>query len=1012
MINFIFAVVTPRIQDTFVLEKYYQDRVYLGSKSIPDSILKPHYEYWSSKLPKKLQAQDHSDLFLFLATCHLEKKNKWSEEIIALLKSEDLQQFPKNDWRNSVVDYLDYLNQGAKIGKYEIDTLRKKLKMIKQASPSSPEWIGLATDKLGRTFYDHNQYDSALHYLETAGRIFESSGYKLYLVNNLTMQGVLWDAKEQFANAAKKYEASIEVLETLENPPLGTLGANAYNIGLIYDDRYGNSAKGIPFYYKALAYDSKGGKGNFGIVSEDYAALSRCYIKLGDLLKAEKYAKLSVQYANQIDPSSGFEYAKALLINAEVYNAKQQVSLGISKAIEALEIFKRIEKSSKVDLRRQRSLTNNLLGKIHLNAGNFTESKAYYTEAIKLAQEIERDVFLLESYPGLIQVAIEESDWKTALKQWEMWGDIIQLKFQEANYHIQLHELKGLEITFRSGAYENDELFKYRLNRFLDLPGAMMMHHLQALNLKTLLILNNSSDREEALQHLASLQKKLYEYLNFQHHVQNTALQLPELKKVVKNSLELGFSLSRDLPGDSLNLLIFNLISFNKSLGNIPKRIHSNAEKSASELLRSEAILSERYAEVSFMIHSHQAAQNIIKSQEVMELYREEQEIEEELLKIRDQLRLASEMNFYAHFASPAHSLKQVLSNIPKRELWVETFILDQDLYSIFLDQSKIELGHKKLSIDQIDQWKKVSRPSTGKLPISSMPQWNDLFDKDFTNFEKIIYVPDSWLSFMPLEAFNFGNNFLIHAVEIVYDVSLMDRFRRGTLASKKKSTFWTGFAPVYESKKLKYAKDEIVKIGQITQGKSFVGREVNKDLFKAEAAKASVFHLAAHGHTESSNPGFNAMIFGENLEDYLTVNEIYDWSIDSSLGVLSACSSGIVNVDEGAGLLSLGRAFHFAGVKALVISLWDIPDKQSALIMELFYKNLLQGMDSSTALRKAKIQYIQLTEDEVFKHPFYWAGLVLVGDELLETDQVSYWWLILIGLPLLLYLALRKFGK
>ncbi|MCH7409793.1 CHAT domain-containing protein [Belliella sp. DSM 111904] len=1009
--NLILSVSNLEIQKLNSLENSYRDRVFFGTKSLPDSVLIPHYEYWVSNVTRTLNTQEESSLFLFLATCHLEKKNTWSQEIIALMKITKKPFFQNEDWRNSVVDYLEYLNQGSKLGKYDIDSLKNKLQVIKLTNSSNHEWIALATDRLGRTYYDHNQYDSAIFHLEKAGEMFQANGFKLYMVNNLTMQGVLWDAKEQFGKAASKYEASIEVLETLENPPLGTLGANAYNIGLIYDDRYGNSTKGIPYYLKALDYDSKGGIGNYGIVSEDYAALSRCYIKLGDLLKAEKYARLSAEYAKQIEESNGFEYAKALLVNAEVYLAKNQVNQGISNVTEGLEIFENIEKVNKLDLRRQRTLSNNLLGKIYLKAADLSNSKLHYLQAMNLAKEIKREIYLLESYSGLIQVAIEESDWDTAGRFWKAWGEIIHAKFYDAKYHVQLHQLKGMEIRLKSGASLEDVQFLKKVDEFINNSETMTMHQLHALNLKTI-YLNKLSKRDyDAVTHLGIVVERLFDYLNYQHHVQNTALQHSELKLLIKNALDLGLILKVEGKED-LNLILFNLVSFNKSLGNIPKKNNATGVAKSSQLVKREAILSERYAEVLFMIYAHEAAQNTIKAINVLSLYEEEQKLEKELFDIRSQLLQSSERDYYAQFVSPLTSISQLHNRVEAEELWIETFVYDQDIYSAFISKTDFEIKHVALSKKQVEQWRNAYKSSTKKILSGSLPSWDSVFGKDLKMYTKIIYVPDSWLALMPIESFLINEDYMIRSKKIVYDVSLLDRLRRVDQESIEKQVFWMGFAPVYESRKLKYAAEEITKIGKLTQGISFIGDKVNKDLFKTESAKSSVFHLAAHGQIASLNPGYNALIFGDDLEDYLTVNEIYDWKIESDLGVLSACSSGVINENEGAGLLSLGRAFHFAGVQSLVISLWEIPDKQSAIIMELFYQNLLKGMNSSTSLREAKIQYLEQTDDDVFKHPYYWAGLVLIGEDNELESPKSYWWFILILILPFLYLGLRKFRE
>ena len=110
-------------------------------------------------------------------------------------------------------------------------------------------------------------------------------------------------------------------------------------------------------------------------------------------------------------------------------------------------------------------------------------------------------------------------------------------------------------------------------------------------------------------------------------------------------------------------------------------------------------------------------------------------------------------------------------------------------------------------------------------------------------------------------------------------------------------------------------------------------------------------------------------------LEDgVLTAFEIANMELwNTELVVLSACETGLGDVESTEGVFGLQRAFKAAGVETLVISLWKIPDAQTAALMQLFYTHFLNGMPLADALRTA-----QLTMSEKYS-PFYWAGFVLV---------------------------------
>jgi CHAT domain-containing protein/Tfp pilus assembly protein PilF len=83
----------------------------------------------------------------------------------------------------------------------------------------------------------------------------------------------------------------------------------------------------------------------------------------------------------------------------------------------------------------------------------------------------------------------------------------------------------------------------------------------------------------------------------------------------------------------------------------------------------------------------------------------------------------------------------------------------------------------------------------------------------------------------------------------------------------------------------------------------------------------------------------------------------------DLHLAVLSACDTGIGDVAGGEGVFGLQRAFHIAGCKNVVASLWKVPDRPTAALMALFYQNLWdKKLPPIEALRQAQL--------EIFRHP------------------------------------------
>ncbi len=99
-------------------------------------------------------------------------------------------------------------------------------------------------------------------------------------------------------------------------------------------------------------------------------------------------------------------------------------------------------------------------------------------------------------------------------------------------------------------------------------------------------------------------------------------------------------------------------------------------------------------------------------------------------------------------------------------------------------------------------------------------------------------------------------------------------------------------------------------------------------------------------------------------------------------LVVLSACQTALGDVSQGEGVFGLQRGFKKAGAKSILMTLWNVEDLTTQLLMVEFYKNYLSGKSKHESLRKAQ-QYVRDYTDEkgnkLFDDPHYWAGFILL---------------------------------
>lgn len=124
---------------------------------------------------------------------------------------------------------------------------------------------------------------------------------------------------------------------------------------------------------------------------------------------------------------------------------------------------------------------------------------------------------------------------------------------------------------------------------------------------------------------------------------------------------------------------------------------------------------------------------------------------------------------------------------------------------------------------------------------------------------------------------------------------------------------------------------------------------------------------------------GANVRRSGENDDGILTAAEVAQIDLHGTqLVVLSACETGIGDVQNGEGVYGLRRALVLAGAETQVTSLWKVADEATKDLMVDYYQRLLNGEGRSEALRNAQLSMMKSKDRS---HPYYWAAFVPIGD-------------------------------
>lgn len=184
----------------------------------------------------------------------------------------------------------------------------------------------------------------------------------------------------------------------------------------------------------------------------------------------------------------------------------------------------------------------------------------------------------------------------------------------------------------------------------------------------------------------------------------------------------------------------------------------------------------------------------------------------------------------------------------------------------------------------------------------------------------------------------------------------------------------------------------------------SYMGDEGVEEAFKALSGKQTeIIHIATHGYYLPASGDaleHSGLIFaGANnfwnkkkkegaasgIDDgILTAREISFLNLQGTdLVVMSACQTGLGRV-TGEGVFGLQRAFKKAGVQTLLMSLWEVDDEATQLMMSEFYKAYAEGGDKREALRLAQQKIKQHTFRRNGKEvsgddPYYWAAFIMM---------------------------------
>ena len=268
------------------------------------------------------------------------------------------------------------------------------------------------------------------------------------------------------------------------------------------------------------------------------------------------------------------------------------------------------------------------------------------------------------------------------------------------------------------------------------------------------------------------------------------------------------------------------------------------------------------------------------------------------------------------------------------------------------------------------------------------------------TPIKNLVIIPDGRLRNLPFEVLvddEFVNkrydqlSYVFRKYLISYDFSITTHLQSKSKPEAKNIAYnYCGFVAAYGDDGGKYRRCSNTKlIGALetlnnTQQifkKSKLNKKTTKQDFLRDAPKGKLLYIGVHGCLDERDPILSNILFTETQDSSnadLTIGEIYSLNLHADHTIITACYAGSGRLKKGEGLMSIARAFYYAGSKSMMTALWEVRDI-AATDIEVDYLKYLneKNMTKAKALQKAKLDFLKSKP----RHPSFWANFILIGN-------------------------------
>ncbi len=846
---------------------------------------------------------------------------------------------------------------------------QKALAIFEKVLGKEDDAVALTYTGLGFVYKAIGDYPKALEYSQKALAIFKKTLGKEHAqtAKGYSNMGWLYATLGDYPKALNYHQKALVVTEKVLGKKHAQTATSYYNLGAHYQTM-GDYPKAEEYYQKALAvFEKVFGKEHYTIAAS-YNNLGILYETMGDYTKVLNY------------------YQKALAIKEKIFGkehaetASSYSSLGVYH--EAMGNYpKALEYSQKALIIREKVLgkehdatavSYNNLGSLYSTMGEYPKALNYYQKALATREKV-----LGRGHPLTALIYNNLSALYTAISN-----------YPKAHYYAKL----AFDIFLKN----RDQVFTILDSKEKDKYLKSTSGYVALLLDTSTQYLSQFNKEKKAAKAQEILQSSTNAWLNYKGSIFDS-----------ENAIAMLYTNTQDT---ALKAKIDDLISSKRYLAKLYQSLPKPTEKEAwqNNIKTTEEKIDKLTNEIAFKATSFKEQQGL-KSIDY-------QDITSRLKDNELYIDYAKVGEYYYIFTLDSKE------NITFIQIDKNSTRKVDGLVKTFREDVNTILNDNKITDTKLEALTQGSKEKLSKLYelVIQKPLGDTIKDKT-----SLIISPDGALRLLPFEAlYNKANNkYFIEEKEIRYIPSGKELVRLYKYSKDKvaknttvifanpnfdtkvaslnqeqiaitpntnrsgiiKSLFMMRFTPLPGTK----AEAEAIKVTLDQKSISEYQKEKASESNLMKVKEPKILHIATHGFFINDNTIPNPMLksgialTGANnsairgkSDGIVTALKLSGLDLKGTdLVVLSACETGVVDINATDSVSGLSKAFIQAGAKDIVMSLWSVDDQATKDLMSSFYQEMKNNKNYASALKAAKLKMI-----EEGRHPFYWGAFVVSG--------------------------------